>query len=205
MKNKKVLILLGIIFLIILVILILILNKPNKEEKEIEKNFEKLDNQVIDVTYNKTFNDLSSNTLNLEDDFTVSISDYNCSEDDNLKLKLIIDFSKGNTELADVMYDTILYNKEYFFYGQQYKEFNKLKDFTQDYPQGVGMGITRINGGENMTSKVIQDMIVFSFNDEFSTNNLSFSLYNISYQPEGPLNRYYIDDQRVTFNINIED
>lgn len=212
MKNKKILIIsVVIVIVLILVGIILILNRPSKVElqnKEMVKEFESLNNQVVDVTYNKRTNQLSSNAINLDDDFTVAINDYKYNENDDFKLKLTVGFSRGNTELLNVMYDTILYNKTYFFYGldyKQYKEFKNLKEYTEDYGLGSGMGITRINGEEEKTSKLIEDMIVFSFYDELEINDLSFSLYNIKYQPEGDPEWHLIDNERVTFNITVEE
>lgn len=212
MKNKKILIIsVVIVIVLILVGIIFALNRPSKVEiqnKEMAKEFESLNNQVVDVTYNKKTNQLSSNAINLRDDFTISINDYKYNENDDFKLKLTVGFSRGNTELLNVMYNHLLYNKIYFFYGlnfKQYKEFKNLKDYTENNGQGYGMGITRINGEEAETSKLIEDMIVFSFYDELEINDLSFSLYNIKYQPEGDPEWHSIDNERVTFNITVEE
>jgi len=211
MRNKKFLIILIIAIVVVLSAIIVVLNKPSeieKEEKKIANEFEKLNNHVIDVVYNKTTNQLISNAINLGDDFTVAINDYKYNENDDLKLKLTFGFSRGNTELLNVIYDSILYNKTYFFYGfdsKKYKEFKSLKDYTEDYEQGCGIAITRLNGEEEKNSKLIEDMIVLSFYNELEINDLSFSLYNIKYKPEAETNWYSVDNQRVTFNISIEE
>ena len=211
MRNKKLLIILIIAIVVIFSVIIFVLNRPSeieKQEKELAKEFENLNNQVVEVTYNKTTDQLTSNATNLGNDFTVAIDDYKYNENDDSKLKLTLGFTKGNTELLDVMYNTILYNKNYFFYGldfKQYKEFKNLKDYSGEYEQGCGIGITRINGEEQQRSKLIEDMIVFSFYEELELNDLSFSLYNIKYKPEADTNWHMLDNQRVTFNISIEE
>lgn len=211
MKNKKFLIIAMIVIVVALAMIVSFFKKPSeieKQDKEMAKDFEKLNNQVIDVTYSKTTNQLSSNAINLGDDFTVALDNYQYNENDDSRLNLTVGFFRGDTELANVMYEHVLYNKTYFFYGglnvKQYKEFKSLRDYTEEYEQAYGMGITRINGEEE-TSKLIEDMIVFSFYDEFEISDLSFSLYNIKYQIEGNPEWHSIDNQRVTFNINIEE
>ena len=212
MKNKKILIILAVTAIILILAgVIFVLNRPSKVEiqnKEIAKEFESLNNHVVDVTYNKTTNQLSSNAINLGDDFVVAINDYKYNENDDLKLKLTVGFSRGNTELLNVMYEHLLYNKTYFFYGlnfKQHKEFKNLKEYTGNDGLGYGMGITRINGEEIEANKLIEDMIVFSFYDELEINDLSFSLYNIKYQSEGDPKWHSIDNERVTFNITISE
>lgn len=108
---------------------------------------------------------------------------------------------KENTKLVNVMYYDILYNKEYMFYGDIYGEFKNLKF----YEEGIGGSMTRIDDEETEANNSVKDVPIFYFHNNLELKDLSFSLYNIKYQVEGDPTWYLVDNQRVTFNISIEE
>lgn len=215
MNDKKVL---GIVFFIIAALIIIIFlcfnNKTNKstllkfKPNEIVENFEELNNNTVEVIYNKTNNEITPNEISLEDGVKLSLDGYEVYFDDShnsYALNICVEFLKENTKLANVMYYDILYNKEYVFYG--FTDFNKYDEFKnlKYYGEGTGRSVTRKNDEETEENNSIKNIPIFYFHNNIELKDLSFSLYNIKYQIEGDSTWHSIDNERVTFNINIEE
>lgn len=210
MKNKKMFVVICLIVIAFVVICFIYFNKSNKDIKlnikpnDVVENFEELNNNTIEVTYNKTNNEITPNEIILEDGVKLSLNSYEFYFDDSnndYALNLCVEFSKENTKLVNVMYYDILYNKEYMFYGDIYGEFKNLKF----YEEGIGSSMTRIDDEETEANNSVKDVPIFYFHNNLELKDLSFSLYNIKYQIEGDSTWHSIDNQRVTFNINIEE
>ena len=210
MKNKKMFVVICLIVIAFVVICFIYFNKSNKDIKlnikpnDVVENFEELNNNTIEVTYNKTNNEITPNEIILEDGVKLSLNSYEFYFDDShndYALNLCVEFSKENTNLLNVMYYYILYNKEYMFYGDIYGEFKNLKF----YEEGIGSSMTRIDDEETEANNSVKDVPIFYFHNNLELKDLSFSLYNIKYQIEGDSTWHSIDNQRVTFNINIEE
>lgn len=210
MKNKKMFVVICLIVIAFVVICFIYFNKSNKDIKlnikpnDVVENFEELNNNTIEVTYNKTNNEITPNEIILEDGVKLSLNSYEFYFDDShndYALNLCVEFSKENTKLVNVMYYDILYNKEYMFYGDIYGEFKNLKF----YEEGIGSSMTRIADEETEANNSVKDVPIFYFHNNLELKDLSFSLYNIKYQIEGDSTWHSIDNQRVTFNINIEE
>ncbi len=210
MKNKKMFVVICLIVIAFVVICFIYFNKSNKDIKlnikpnDVVENFEELNNNTIEVTYNKTQNQVTPNEVNLDDGFKLSLNNYEFYYDESRNeyaLNLCIEFLKENTKLVNVMYYDILYNKEYMFYGDIYGEFKNLKF----YEEGIGSSMTRIDDEETEANNSVKDVPIFYFHNNLELKDLSFSLYNIKYQIEGDSTWHSIDNQRVTFNINIEE
>lgn len=210
MKNKKMFVVVCLIVIAFVVISFIYFNKSNKDIKlnikpnDVVENFEALNNNTIEVTYNKTQNQVTPNEVNLDDGFKLSLNNYEFYYDESRNeyaLNLCIEFLKENTKLVNVMYYDILYNKEYMFYGDIYGEFKNLKF----YEEGIGGSMTRIDDEETEANNSVKDVPIFYFHNNLELKDLSFSLYNIKYQVEGDPTWYLVDNQRVTFNISIEE
>ena len=210
MKNKKMFVVICLIVIAFVVICFIYFNKSNKDIKlnikpnDVVENFEELNNNTIEVTYNKTNNEITPNEIILEDGVKLSLNSYEFYFDDShndYALNLCVEFSKENTKLVNVMYYDILYNKEYMFYGDIYGEFKNLKF----YEEGIGSSMTRIDDEETEANNSVKDVPIFYFHNNLELKDLSFSLYNIKYQIEGDSTWHSVDNQRVTFNINIEE
>lgn len=210
MKNKKMFVVVCLIVIAFVVISFIYFNKSNKDIKlnikpnDVVENFEALNNNTIEVTYNKTQNQVTPNEVNLDDGFKLSLNNYEFYYDESRNeyaLNLCIEFLKENTKLVNVMYYDILYNKEYMFYGDIYGEFKNLKF----YEKGIGGSMTRIDDEETEANNSVKDVPIFYFHNNLELKDLSFSLYNIKYQVEGDPTWYLVDNQRVTFNISIEE
>ena len=65
--------------------------------------------------------------------------------------------------------------------------------------------MVNLDDEETEANNSVKDVPIFYFHNNLELKDLSFSLYNIKYQIEGDSTWHSIDNQRVTFNINIEE
>lgn len=101
MKNKKMFVVVCLIVIAFVVISFIYFNKSNKDIKlnikpnDVVENFEALNNNTIEVTYNKTQNQVTPNEVNLDDGFKLSLNNYEFYYDESRNeyaLNLCIEF-----------------------------------------------------------------------------------------------------------------